>query len=102
MEFRNNTLYRSNHEINDSKSGAYYQQLDIQEISRYRGSGEIHQWMYDRYSLSKLLAETGFYNIRQCQADESDIANFRSYLLDTEENGMIRKPDSLFIEAYRG
>jgi hypothetical protein len=78
-----------------------YQESDLQKLSQFRVSGEIHQWMYDRYSLSKLLAETGFSNIRQCKADESDIPNFRSYLLDTEENGMIRKPDSLFIEANR-
>ena len=102
LEFRNNTSYNSNHENNNSKPGAFYQQPDIEKLSQYRVSGEIHQWMYDRYSLSKILAETGFYNIRQCHADESDIPNFRSYLLDTEETGMVRKPDSLFIEAYRG
>jgi len=101
LEFRNKSLYNSNYENTDSKPGAGYQKSDLQKLSQFRVSGEIHQWMYDRYSLSKLLAETGFSNIRQCNADKSDIPNFRSYLLDTEENGMIRKPDSLFIEANR-
>ena len=101
LEFRNNSQNNSNYDDINSRPEAVYQQPDIQKISQYRVSGEIHQWMYDRYSLSKLLAETGFSNIRQCKADESDIPNFRSYLLDTEENGMIRKPDSLFIEANR-
>ena len=101
LGFRNNSIVNSNCEKLDSKPEDEYQDLDLQILSRFRISGEIHQWMYDRYSLSKLLAETGFCNIRQCNADESDIPNFRSYWLDTEENGMIRKPDSLFIEAIR-
>ena len=101
LGFRNNSIINSKCENIDSKPEDSYQESDLQKLSQFRVSGEIHQWMYDRYSLSKLLSETGFFNIRQCHADESDIPNFRSYLLDTEENGMIRKPDSLFIEANR-
>ena len=101
LEFRNKSLYNSNCENINSNPEADFQESDPHKSSHFRVSGEIHQWMYDRYSISKLLSETGFYNIRQCQADKSDIPNFRSYLLDTEENGMIRKPDSLFVEANR-
>jgi hypothetical protein len=101
LGFRNNSNINSQSEIIETLPEDSYQEPDLQKLSQFRVSGEIHQWMYDRYSLSKLLAETGFFNIRQCKADESDIPNFRSYLLDTEENGMIRKPDSLYIEANR-
>jgi predicted SAM-dependent methyltransferase len=66
----------------------------------FRNSGEIHRWMYDRYSLSRLLTQSGFTNIRVCQANESAIPNFNTYELDAYQ-GKIRKPDSLFIEATK-
>ena len=101
LEYRNSSRINLNNKCRNLKPEEGFQNSDIQESPQFRASGEIHQWMYDRYSLSKLLSDTGFSNIRQCKAHESDIPNFRSYLLDTEENGMIRKPDSLFIEASR-
>lgn len=66
----------------------------------FRDSGEVHQWMYDRYSLSRLLQEAGFTDIRICGAQESRIEEFESYELDTLD-GKVRKPDSLFIEAIK-
>ena len=66
----------------------------------FRNSGEIHRWMYDRYSLSRLLTQSGFTKIRVCQANESAIPNFNTYELDVYQ-GKIRKPDSLFIEAIK-
>ena len=66
----------------------------------FRQSGEVHRWMYDRYSLGRLLRKSGFSNIRVCQADESRIMNFNHYELDIHQ-GKIRKPDSLFIEAVK-
>lgn len=64
-------------------------------------SGEHHRWMYDRYSLSLLLQERGFQEIKICTATESRIPNFLDYHLDTDSNGNMRKPDSLFIEAIK-
>jgi len=66
----------------------------------FRQSGELHRWMYDRFSLERLLTEIGFVNIRCCQADQSQILNFNDYQLDTF-NGMVRKPDSLFMEGLK-
>ena len=66
----------------------------------FRNSGEVHRWMYDRYSLSRLLIESGFINIHICQADESSIPDFNTYELDSCQ-GNVRKPDSLFIEATK-
>ena len=73
----------------------------IKKMSLFRMSGEVHQWMYDRYSLKKMLGETGFVDIQQCCADQSEIPDFNSYLLDIEPNGNVRKPDSFFMEARK-
>jgi predicted SAM-dependent methyltransferase len=74
---------------------------DPVQMGWFRLSGEVHQWMYDRYSLKVLLLDAGFGNIRQCRADESAIPDFNKYLLDVEADGAVRKPDSLFMEAVR-
>lgn len=71
------------------------------DLGRFRTSGEVHQWMYDRYSLGRLLRECGFDDPRQVAADESAIAGWSAYQLDTEADGRVYKPDSLFMEARR-
>lgn len=71
------------------------------KIGHFHLSGEVHQWMYDRYSLGKLLQQAGFEDIKVCRADESRIPDFNSYLLDIEADGSVRKPDSLFMEARK-
>lgn len=70
------------------------------QIGQFRLGGEIHQWMYDRYSLSELLKSVGFENIKVCSAFESRIPDWETFQLDVV-NGNIRKPDSLFIEAIK-
>ncbi|RJQ83020.1 MAG: methyltransferase domain-containing protein [Desulfobacteraceae bacterium] len=72
-----------------------------EQIDRFRLSGEIHQWMYDRYSLGKLLGEAGFSEIKVCRADESQIPCFNDFHLDQLPDGAVRKPDSLFMEARK-
>jgi predicted SAM-dependent methyltransferase len=67
----------------------------------FRRTGEIHRWMYDRISLGRLIADVGFRDIRVCGPAESRIANFADYCLDTDAEGKVRKPDSLFIEAVK-
>jgi predicted SAM-dependent methyltransferase len=66
----------------------------------FRRSGEIHRWMYDKFSLHRLLSQSRFTGIQVCQADESLIPNFNEYCLDTF-NGQVRKPDSLFMEGVK-
>lgn len=72
---------------------------DAQAVGRFRLGGEVHQWMYDRYSLCRLLAESGFSSINVCQATDSSINDFANYGLDTEPDGSVYKPDSFFVEA---
>jgi predicted SAM-dependent methyltransferase len=74
---------------------------EMAEIGKFRLSGEVHYWMYDEFSLSKLLEELEFRDYRRVSADESSIFEFNKYLLDIEDNGQVRKPDSLFMEAIK-
>jgi hypothetical protein len=88
--------------INDRKQKKYLTEQDSKaiKIGQFRLSGEIHQWMYDRYSLSELLRKIGFTDIKVCSAFESEIHNWETYQLDVVD-GEVRKPDSLFIEAKK-
>lgn len=76
-------------------------QHSAKEIGEFRLSGEIHQWMYDEYSLERILKNVGFKDIIRCNADKSNIAEFNKYMLDIEHDGNIRKPESLFMEAVK-
>lgn len=71
------------------------------ELATFLQSGELHKWMYDRFSLARLLENAGFIAVRQCSAQESTIPRFREYLLDETVDGPVRKPDSLFMEARK-
>jgi SAM-dependent methyltransferase len=71
------------------------------QTGRFRSGGEIHQWMYDSYSLGRLLQACGFRSVTVRSATESDIPRWPSYNLDTEPDGSVYKPDSLFIEARK-
>jgi SAM-dependent methyltransferase len=66
----------------------------------FRNSGEVHKWMYDRYSLKRLLRHSKYIDIKVCTASESRIASFNTYQLDTVGD-VARKPDSLFMEATK-
>ncbi len=76
------------------------QALKSFEIGLFKNSGEIHQWMYDKYSLTRLLEQAGFVDVKVCSSTESRIPGFADYSLDNL-NGVVRKPDSLFIEASK-
>ena len=77
-------------------------EASIKQMALFRVfSGEVHHWMYDSYSLKKLLQEAGFVEPKHCQADESNIPNFNCYFLDMYENGRERKPASLYVEARK-
>ena len=57
--------------------------------------------MYDRFSLRRLLTETGFVEAAVTTASDSRIEGFAAYGLDVEAGGQVRKPDSLFVEARK-
>jgi predicted SAM-dependent methyltransferase len=70
-------------------------------IGRYRRSGEIHMWMYDRYSLAKLLEKAGFANAQQVGPAESRIPDWTRFNLDTDSDGRTYKADSMYMEAVK-
>jgi hypothetical protein len=76
-------------------------EMETLQTGRFRLGGENHQWMYDSYSLGKLLLACGFKDIVIRRASESYIPEWVSYNLDTEPDGSVYKPDSLFIEAIK-
>lgn len=78
--------------------GEEYQAL---EIGRFRLGGEVHQWMYDSYSLSVLLKQYGFKDIVQRNATESYINDWNNYNLDTESDETVYKSDSLYMEGIK-
>ena len=71
------------------------------EAGRFRNGGEIHQWMYDEYSLGTLLKGAGFENIQRKSAYESQIPHWEEHMALDVEDGKVRKPDSLFLEATK-
>lgn len=71
------------------------------ELGKFRLGGEVHQWMYDRFSLKRLLTKNKFKDVRICEATESKVPNWNSYNLDTNPDGTVYKPDSIFVEAVK-
>lgn len=78
-----------------------HEELTALKIGQFRLSGEIHKWMYDRYSLMVLLCNCGFDSVIQRSADESYFINWHSFNLDTHQDGVSYRPDSLYMEAIR-
>lgn len=76
-------------------------ELNPTQIGQFRQGGEVHQWMYDRYSLKVLLEKVGFMDVKVCQANESRINGFNNYQLDVLADGKVRKSDSLFMEGIK-
>ena len=71
------------------------------KLGKFRSSGEVHQWMYDRFSLTRLLQQSGFDKSKGVSATESNIPGWTSYNLDTNPDGTVYKPDSFYMEAIK-
>ena len=73
----------------------------IWSLGRYRLSGDPHLWMYDRVSLARAFVQCGFTDVVERAADDSYVADWRRFNLDTEPDGAVYRPNSLFIEGRR-
>jgi predicted SAM-dependent methyltransferase len=71
------------------------------DLGKFRLGGEVHQWMYDGYSLGRLLRETGFAEVRPCDAAGSRISGWGNFFLDTDPDGTEHAPNSIYMEAVR-
>jgi hypothetical protein len=70
-------------------------------VGRFRLSGEVHYCMYDSLRLSDALSEAGFRDIVVRAATESYSKGWINENLDTEDDGRVYKPLSLFMEARK-
>lgn len=66
----------------------------------FRATGEVHRWMYDRFSLRRALERAGLVDIAFRGPDDSLIPDFAAYELD-RLGGRVRKPGSLYAEARK-
>lgn len=82
------------------KKKLFFDELEHIEIGKFRRGGEIHQWMYDSFSLKRLLTEVGFSQIQVMSAFDSKIPEWNKFELESK-NGIVYKPDSLFMEAIK-
>ena len=63
--------------------------------------GEVHRWMYDRYTLREKLRRAGFADIRLESPASGRIRGWAEFLLDVNEDGSTYKPDSIYMEGMR-
>lgn len=70
-------------------------------LGMFRLSGEIHQWMYDAYSLRRAMEAAGLVDVRRCQPAESRIENWEAYHLDVDANGAEHAPSSVYLEGCK-
>jgi SAM-dependent methyltransferase len=57
-------------------------EYELLQLGRFRAGGEVHQWMYDRLSLRRLLERVGFVNVRRVTGSESAIPTWVTYNLE--------------------
>jgi predicted SAM-dependent methyltransferase len=78
-----------------------YSEFDYNYLNFHK-IGELHKWMYDDLSITTLLKETGFSSVKIISNPlESRISNWEKYSFLDCENNLLRKPDSLIIEASK-
>lgn len=70
-------------------------------LGKFMLSGETHKWMYDEYSLYKLLESGGFRDIQVCEYNNSKILNYDKYGLEVTKDGKEYKPNSLYMEGVK-
>jgi len=76
------------------------EKIEIKENTP-KNTGELHKWMYDRYSLTLLLKKCGFKNCKVVEYNKSRIKNWNNYFLDMNLDGSKYKIDGLFMEAVK-
>ncbi len=80
---------------------AAMEKTNNEQIVQFRSSGEIHQWMYDRYSLKVLMERSEFYDVVLRNAADSYIPGWKDYCLDIDSHGSKYKADSLYMEGIK-
>jgi len=87
-------------------SGTSKQKAWVRRLERLlRGGpdklGELHRWMYDDFTLSRLLSMSGFHDVRVETAARSRVTGWAEFFLDNNPGGTAYKPESVYVEALR-
>jgi predicted SAM-dependent methyltransferase len=77
------------------------QDWEALHVGRFRRAGHLHLWMYDSYSLGKLLEKAGFKGPQRVGPVESRIPGWAEFHLDTDPDGQVYKADSMYMEAVK-
>jgi SAM-dependent methyltransferase len=72
----------------------------VNKIGRFRQCGEVHRYLHDFFSLSRVLRSAGFSKIVRTSPTESAIPDWNSYELDRVK-GQIDGPHCLYVEATK-
>lgn len=73
---------------------------EADRVGAFRLGGEIHMWMYGRFSLPRHLAQVGFTNIEVVDPFRSRVPDWDIYELDVQD-GKTYDPTSLFVKAAK-
>jgi hypothetical protein len=73
---------------------------DFAREAAFWAQGEVHRWMYDSVSLTRLLSDSGFVDLRREPLGHSRIGCWESYGLELRD-GLPLKPGSLVIEGIK-
>ncbi len=71
------------------------------EVGRYRLSRHKHLWMYDRFSLIRLLTNNNFVDVRITDPCTSYIPGWKNFELDVDEHGKEYKCGSIYVEGRK-
>lgn len=80
--------------------GAERPDPEVVRVGRFRKGGEVHLWMYDRFSLAELLRKAGFVDMTVRDPFNSAVPDWSSFGLDVKD-GVPYDPTSLFMEARK-
>jgi predicted SAM-dependent methyltransferase len=75
-------------------------ETEASRIGRFRLAGEVHMWMYDQFSLTRLLSQSGYEKVVRLDPYKSGIPDWYIYELDVKDD-LVFDPTSLFMEARK-
>lgn len=71
----------------------------LKELGKFTISGEQHKWMYDEYSIRRLLLKNGFGKVEILKAGISKMPDLVQ--LEFNLDGSVYKPNCIYAEAYK-
>ena len=75
--------------------------FDFFRPSNPSASGELHKWMYDEFSLQRLLQSCGFTYVKNMGYLESNIDAWPDFCLDNNPDFSVYQPDSIWMEGIK-